>query len=131
MTEEKIEVETLEEARKIGGFHAVLWGDGGDAVYLTIPIGIIEVDELTLYNLVLAVDEVLWKEDDSRDVYFEKFNTFPYYIEEGGGTVLKDEIWFNDKIKPEARDIIKEIITNQDQVEKSKEKIEKVKELLR
>lgn len=55
----------------------------------------------------------MWDDDISRDVYYEKFTTFPAKVEDGKGTILKDKIWFNDKIKEGARKIIQNIITNE------------------
>ena len=104
---------TLDDARDTNNFYAIFWGDGGDVIYLTCPVDLIKTNELVLYKLVLAIDEVLWHEDDGRDIYYEKFDILPSKVDDGKGVVLKDEIWFNDKINDAAKKIINGIISGE------------------
>ncbi len=93
------ELGSLKNAKNFADAYAIMEGDYGGTIYLTIPVTLIQCSEETLEQLLLDIDARYWGDTDGCNLSFERIPATTTRVAGGmGGGVIQSTLWLHSKI---------------------------------
>lgn len=89
-------IESLEEAKNYENAYLIMEGDYGGEIYVVCPVKIIRCNWQTLSKLLEDIDNLYWKDEYGRGIYFEFFNNGDIVSGGMGGGVATNRLWVNE-----------------------------------
>lgn len=92
--------------------YAIMEGDGGGQVYLSVPMREVVCGEPALRHLLLEVDHLCWHEPDMATLYYEQCKVGQGIPGGMGGGVAADTLWVHPRLAGK-RDLIQKYLAGE------------------
>jgi len=92
-------VESLDAAKATIDAVIVMEGDYGGSIYLTCPVGLVQCDESTLWQLLHDLDKHGWNDPEGASLYFEVAPVGSGIAGGTGGGVVTDSVWLHPNLE--------------------------------
>jgi hypothetical protein len=90
---------SLEAARSHSDATAILEGDDGGTIYLTVPVRHVRCDEQRLHQLLLDIDARYWRDATMAHLAYETRRVGDTVAGGMGGGHVADGVWLHPKIE--------------------------------
>jgi len=98
-------IASFNEAKQDPWSYAVMHGDEGGQIYLTVPLSRIGASEEELEHLLQTIDTQLWNDPRGRSLYYEHGSVGQEISGGMGGGVLTDGLWLHPALNTKRLDI--------------------------
>ena len=91
-------VASFSEAKGITSAYAIMEGDCGGQIYLSVPMDQVNCDELALESLLLQLDGLCWNDPYSATLYYEISSPGSGIPGGMGGGVAEAGLWLHEDL---------------------------------
>jgi hypothetical protein len=93
------------EAKEDPSGYAVMHGDDGGQIYLTVPLSRIKASQEELADLLRRIDAKEWNDPRTRLLYYEHGSVGQEISGGMGGGILTDGLWLHPALKTRQLDV--------------------------
>lgn len=106
-----VSADDLETARAQPDMYAILEGDDGGTIYVTVPASMIFCTEETLHELLREIDGLVWKDNDEdmKRITYEPHKVGDRVAGGMGGGSIEPGVWIHNTLE-QYRDAIESVL---------------------